>query len=331
MNTQHNLILIDGSWLIHRSFHAFRNLSVKLRSGSVASTGHLYGVMKALRQITNAYPVSDIIFCLDGDSTHGKTLDPEYKAHRGHGDSWSPFDDLGVLINMILSYPHTQIAFHKDLEADEIISYYVRLNDGKYGNGVSIYIHSMDNDMLQLLGDGVFIAKSFADGRFVTTDEDEYLNDPKYFDKFASTKIEALPLFRALTGDPSDNLAGFPRLRRKQAKEWAEEYLTATALADDAVRRPGKFPDGFIEFLPKLKTNFEIMRLPTPSDLSARGQLPRLFGDRTNSDALFNLYQMRSMTPNIIPLVEVTDDIEREWIALRDSLNAQWKHPNSNK
>lgn len=323
-----NLILIDASWLIHRSFHTFKDLSVTLRDGSVLRSGHLYGVMRGLRQISQAYPNSLIIFCLDGNPTHGKTLDPEYKANRiKHEGVWTPFDDLGVLITMILSYPNTKIAFHKDLEADEIISYFARLSPRAFED---IYIYSADNDMLQLLGDGVVVSRAFADGQFVTTDEAEYLNDPKWFDKFLSTKIEALPLFRALVGDGSDNLNGFPRLRKKLAKEWAEEYLTADALAEDALRRPGKFPNGFIDFLPKLKTNYEIMRLPTPDDLVARNcssQIidKRIFDKSEGVYELFNLYKMRSLTPNILPSVDVTDELEAEWKAVRDAVNAQWQ------
>lgn len=324
MNFKNNLILIDTSWMVHRSFYAFKDLSVTLRDGSVLRSGHLYGVMRGLRQISQAYPNSTIMFCLDGSSNYGKSLDPEYKATRHAKDpnAWNPFDDLGVLVNMILSYPMTSVAFHKDLEADDVISYYTH---GLKELFDSTIIYSADNDMLQLLCDDVVISNSFADGQFCTTGLGEYFNDPKWYDKYLCTKIEALPLFRALVGDSSDNLCGFPRLRKKLAKEWAEEYLDVTALAEDVLRRPGKFPNGFIDFLPKLKTNYQIMRLPTPDDLKVRECIPHVFEERTDAFALFNLYKMRSLTPDILPSVDVDDKIEESWKAIRDSVNAQWR------
>lgn len=318
-------ILIDTSWLVHRSSFAFKDLSVTLRDNSVLRSGHLYGVMKDLRRIMQAYPQAMVIFCLDGNSTHGKTLDPNYKANRVKAEgAWNPFDDLGVLVNMISSYSRTKIAFHKDLEADDIISYFVYTLSGA-GN---VCIYSADNDMLQLLGDGVVVSRSFADGSFVKTDMGEYLNDPKWYDKYVCTKIEALPLFRALIGDSSDNLSGFPRLKKKLAKEWAEEYLTASALVEDALRRPGKFPANFIDFLPKLRTNYEIMRLPTPDDLIARHCVPHMIGeegDEKDAFELFNLYKMRSLTQNILSSIDVDDEVEAKWKAVRDVVNAEWR------
>lgn len=322
-----DLILIDTSWLLLRSNYAFKNLHVELKNGDVLPSGHLYGVVKTLRQIRMAYPESKIVFCLDGHASRGKELDPAYKANRERG-GYDPFTDLGVLVNMVLTYPNTSVMYHKQLEADELISsvvYWARTSR-LYDN---VYIFSADNDMLQLLGEKTYFANAFVKGAFSVVDEKAYYNDEKWFKKFLCTNIKALPLFRALVGDASDNLSGFPRLRKKKAKEWAEEYLTAQALADDFKRRPGKFPDNFGEFIPKLLTNFTIMKLPTKSDLAGRGLTPNIYPSadfsKVNAYEMFKLYRMKSLTDHILSNVEVSDAYESELLALRDEINSNWK------
>lgn len=319
------LILIDASWVIHRMHHVHHMLGVNLKNGQYLQTGHLYGTARLIKSLTENYSDADIIFCLDGMATHGKTLDVNYKADRAHGTVKHAFDDLGAVVEMLSCYPQVKIAFHRHLEADEIMSYLADFHKKDYKQ---IIIYSGDCDMVQLISDNVFVSTTFDKGRLILVGEKEYQEQEKYTDKFVGCRLDVLPLFRAMVGDSSDNLAGFPKMRKKLAKELAEEFGGLQELSV-ASTTSTKFPHGFLEFLPKLRTNYAIMKLPTVAELSARGHIPLVYkqDDHRLGLKLFSLYRIKSTSP--VPVVELSPDEEDKILVMRDQVNEQWKHPNS--
>ena len=323
------LILIDASWVIHRMWHVHQDLSVTLHNGTVLKSGHLYGVARLLKSLNTKHPEADIIFCLDGVAVHGMKLNPEYKANRGYGTVATAFDDLGVIVECAVAFARTQVSFHRALEADEVISYHTLMNLTEYER---IIVYSADGDMLQLLaaGENVFIAKEFdTDGRLKLVDLTTYYEDPKYTNKFLGCRIDALPLYRAMVGDSSDNLPGFPRIRKKVAKEIAEKYSTVDEIAAACKDGDELFPKDFESFIPTLRTNYEIMKLPTVTDLALRGHLPNLYSKDEDDEArcLFSLYRIRSVSP--VETHVVTEEVEDGYLRVRDVANENWRHPNS--
>lgn len=320
------LILIDASWVIHRMWHVHQDLSVTLSDGTVMKTGHVYGVMRLLKSLNTKHPDADLILCLDGLAVHGKDLNPEYKGNRG-GATHEAFNDLGVICECATAFKNTTVAFHRRLEADEVISYLARMNTTEYE---TIVVYSADGDMLQLLGGNVYIAKEFNDnGTLKLVDEGVYYSDTKYTDKFLGCRIDVLPLYRALVGDSSDNLPGFPRLRKKVAKELAEKYGSVDGLCAGCLTYTDPlFPKNFDGFLETLKTNYEIMKLPTVTELALRGTIPNLYWADTDEDAkaLFSLYRIKSVSPVETCIVSAED--EKKYIAVRDQVNENWRHPN---
>lgn len=323
------LILIDASWVIHRMWHVHQDLQVTLHNGTVLKSGHLYGVARLLKSLNTKHPDADLIFCLDGVAVHGTSLNPEYKANRSHGTVTTAFNDLGVLAECAATFDRTQVSFHRALEADEVIAYLVQLWQSEYER---IIIYSADGDMLQLLakGDNIFIAREFnRNGRLKLVDLQTYYEDPKYTDKFLGCRIDALPMYRAMVGDSSDNLPGFPRIRKKVAKEIAEKYSTVDDVAAGCKAGDELFPKNFGGFLETLCTNYKIMRLPTVTDLALRGHLPNLYSKDGDDEArcLFSLYRIRSVSP--VETVVVDADSESKYLKVRDIANENWRHPNS--
>lgn len=322
------LILIDTSWVIHRMWHVHQDLQVTLHNGEVLKTGHVYGVCRLLKSLTSKYPEADIICCLDGSPVHGRELCSDYKANRTNAVH-TAFDDLGVIVECAVAFPRVKVAYHRALEADEVMSYYVDVWHKEYDQ---IIVYSGDCDMLQLLNEvKVFIAKEFnTDGTLKLIDRDTYYSDPKYADKFAGVDLSVLPLYRAMVGDSSDNLSGFPRLRKKVAKEIAESYRSVHRLMsgvgvdfDDT----SIFPKGFKEFLPRLQTNYAIMKLPSAYDLEVRETVPHLYVSENNDVAqiLYSLYRIRSASP--VQTVLVDKDCESDYLSVRESVNSSWRRP----
>ena len=322
------LILIDASWVIHRMWHVHQDLSVTLSDGTVLKSGHIYGVCRLLKSLNTKHPEADIIFCLDGVAMHGKSLSADYKANRSHGEVYTAFDDLGVIVECAVAFDNTVVSFHRALEADEVMSYLVSVHKSDYE---SIIIYSADGDMLQLLDEGVYVAKEFnGNGTLKLVDVNTYYTDPKYVDKFLGCRIDALPIYRAMVGDSSDNLAGFPRLRKKVAKEIAEKYVSVESVVCGAtVDNDTLFPKDFVSFLPTLNTNYKIMKLPTEADLVCRGTLPIVYEKDKDDEArcLFSLYRIRSVSP--VGTVVVDADSESEYLNVREIVNDNWRHPNS--
>lgn len=321
-----DLILIDFSWVVHRMWWAHKDLQVTLHNGQVLKSGHLYGLCRLLKSLTAKYPLADIVLCLDGVAKHGKSLSSDYKANRTVTDVTTAFSDLGVLIECALSFKEVSVAFHRDLEADEVIAFYARKFKLLYKN---IVVYSADCDMLQLLAeDNVYISKEFnTDGTLKLVGVSEYLIDQKYLDKFVGVPIEELPLYRAMIGDSSDNLAGFPRLRKKVAKQIVKKYPSIEAIEENITDKI--FPVDFANFLPKLKTNYNIMKLPSCEEIVSRGVVPRIHshqGDDWKARAMFSLYRIRSVSPMETHLVDA--DAEVEHLAVREEINSNWRLPN---
>lgn len=323
-----DLILVDFSWVVHRMWWAHKDLSVVLADGTELKSGHVFGVARLLKTLTEKYPSADIVLCLDGSPKHGKALSADYKANRSPNSAGTAFEDLGVLLTCAMAFPRVTAAFHRDLEADEVISYMAQFYC-KHCSRVIIY--SADCDMLQLLAcaDNIFIAKEFdkKSGELLLVDKEAYLSDSHYLDKFVGCDISVLPLYRAMVGDSSDNLAGFPRLRKKLAKELAESYRTEDALVRGCHNGDVRFPTMFKDFLPKLHINYEIMKLPTVQKLEDACCPPRVVGGESNSEALlmYSLYRIRSVAP--METLNLAAWEEREAMRVRGVLNDNWKHP----
>lgn len=324
-----DIILVDFSWVVHRMWWAHKDLQVTLHDGRELKSGHLYGVSKLLGKLRAAYPTSDIVLCLDGVAKHGKSLSADYKANRSPSSVTVAFDDLGVMVACALAFSRVSVAFNRDLEADEVISYLTRFY-APHRNRVIVY--SADCDMLQLLtvGDNVFIAKEFdkKTGKLALIDETVYATDPKYLDKFQGCSVSVLPLYRAMVGDSSDNLIGFPRMRKKVAKELAEAYVTERRLSGACLAGVDPlFPATFSDFLPRLRVNLEIMKLPTVEELEGRGTVPRMYGTfvETTAFMLYSLYRIRSASP--LETAVLSDWEEDAAMQLRDEVNSSWALP----
>lgn len=324
------LILIDLSWVIYRMWYAHKDLFVQLLDGTVLKSGHVYGVARLLKSLSMYHPKADFILCLDGVAEHGKSLSTEYKADRGRSEAYSAFDDLGVIVECALSFPRVKVAWHKSLEADEVIAFFARSLDYE-----KIIVYSGDCDMLQLLADGenIFISKEYDASGLKLIARDTYYNDSKYTDKFVGVRLDVLPLYRAMIGDSSDNLAGFPRLRKKVAKTIVERYNTLYAIERACADGDNElFPKGFNEFLPRLRVNYDIMKLPTVADLGLRGMIPHLLedGDIDFAKELYSLYKIKSVSP-VSTFIISDEETEQSCLSTRELVNLQWRHPNSLK
>lgn len=199
------LVLIDSMNTVYRYYYGLR-----LNDSKGYSTGVLYGVLKLICELNDNYNNVKIIFFWEGINSRRKSIDSDYKANRER--TGNELSDCIKELKIALQYMNVEQVFHVGLEADDLIGYYVNHNKKRK----KIIIISNDKDISQYSGDNIVIRK----GSF---------NSSRTFDYNFSELEESLGfppnkivLFKALTGDKSDNIKGIERFPRKLAIEMAK-------------------------------------------------------------------------------------------------------------
>lgn len=190
------LILVDYSWCLHRYLAVFRNLSVTI-NGEVIPTGAFFGFCYFLESVYKRFHNTElkVIFCKDDKSKDRLTELPEYKGQRNHSSNLHDNDNAIGEIVCALDFVHFCEA--KNQEADDVMALYALRHKDQFDE---VIIYSGDNDMLQLMSEGIRVTREFNKHGFVFVDQ-QYINV-----KFGNVEPKHLPYMRALLGDVSDNI-----------------------------------------------------------------------------------------------------------------------------
>jgi len=208
------LLLVDTPGLIFRGFFSIRELTSPDGIPINAVFGVLLQVLKVLRDVK---PAAAAAFFDTPKKTFREEQFAEYKANRP-----APPDDL------IHQFPLTieameaagcPVLLEPGFEADDLIATYAAKHREQFK-----LILSGDRDMLQLL-DGTTYAMMQAKGvtnvRIYTPDvfREEYGFEPSSFVDY-----------KALRGDPSDNIPGVRGVGEKTAHKWIGKFGTLEEL-----------------------------------------------------------------------------------------------------
>lgn len=278
------LMIIDGNALIHRSFHALP-LTMKTKEGTVVNA--LYGftsfLLKAVRDLKPEY----VVLALD---KKGPTFRHEkfaaYKAKRIKAP-----DELYAQIPLVkeISQGFNIPIFEKSgFEADDIIGTIVRQVDGK----VEKVIVTGDMDTLQLVNGHT---KVYAMSRGVT---DSLLYDISQVDERYHLTPEQIVDYKALRGDPSDNIPGVAGIGEKTAIELLSGFKTLDGVYKNL--ESGNIKPRTKELLLKNRENAYLSReLATiKCDVPLRFDLPAADFSNLDKDealAVLNRFEFRSL------------------------------------
>lgn len=217
------LLLIDSHSLLHRAFHAIPPLT----SAEGRASNALYGVASMLIK-TLREEAPDYVAVLR-DLPQPTFRKQEYEAYKGTRPK-APDE----LVSQLTRAPELFSAFGLTVfeapgfEADDLIATFV---DRFAGADMRIVIVTGDMDTLQLVaGDGVLV-KTPKKG----------VGDFSLFDEEAvETKYGISPGqvvdYKALVGDPSDNVKGVPGIGPKTASEILKAYGTVEKFFDHGIR-----------------------------------------------------------------------------------------------
>jgi len=242
MEQEKRLIIIDSNALLHRAFHALPPLMTKTGQETGAVYGYLLTLFKAIKDLNANY----IVACFD---TKAKTFRHEkfenYKAHR-------PLTPTGIIsqipvIKEVLDAFKIPVFAKEGVEADDLIATICTLC--KKEENLEIFIVSGDLDNLQLVNDKV---KVYTLGKGI---KDTIIYDKiRVRERFGVSPLE-MNDFKALIGDPSDNIPGVEGVGKKTAAEIIEKYHTIKELYDELATDTAVLKPKVKEALKKNKEN----------------------------------------------------------------------------
>jgi len=287
------LLILDSNSILHRAFHALPPLTTKKGEIVNALYGFLLVLFKAIREIQPNF----ICACFDFPAkTFRHEKFKEYKAKRPPipKDLIFQIEKTKEALNL-LSIPF----FEKEgFEADDLISTISKLAKDKVSK---IFILSGDFDILQLIDKKTRV---YILGRGIK--KSTIFEREKVFEKFGVFP-EQLPDFKALVGDPSDNIPGIPGIGKKRAAEILRKYESLENLYDKIKRErmEKEIRETLIKNKEKVLLSKDLIKLR--SDLEIDFDLEKCqFGkfDQKKFEEFLKKYQFSSLLKRVSEIVK---------------------------
>ncbi len=282
------LVLVDGHGLAYRAYHA---LPPTLATSSGEPTNVVFGFTTMLLEVLNDFQPQYIVVCFDSGKSFRQELFQEYKAHRPE----TPDDLKQQLerIRQVLRAFGIPIVTSEGYEADDLIGTLARQ---AIDQGLDVLVVTGDTDLLQLVDEHV---KVILPGR-------QRFGDYRVFDRQAVIERygfppERLPDYKALVGDPSDNIPGVPGIGEKTATRLLQEFGSLDDMLDrlDEVEPP-RVREALRAARETVLASRELATIVR--DAPVRLDLERArfgFFDREQVLALFRELEFRSLVPRI--------------------------------
>lgn len=205
-----HILLIDGTGLI---FRAYFSIKPGMTTPDGTPVNAVFGVLRLLLKIFRENDVTDSAIVFDaGARTFRNDMYDGYKANRP-----APPDDLrpqfGLTIEMAQSCGAPVYSL-PGFEADDIIA---TLAADARNQGHRVSVLTSDKDLLQLLDDGTHLLMP---GKMGAVNE---MNLTSFDGKFGFP-IDRFVDFKALMGDPSDNIPGVAGIGEKTAARLVSQH-----------------------------------------------------------------------------------------------------------
>ncbi len=281
------LLLVDGHNLVYRAFHAMPALSNSRGEMTNAAYGFTSMLFKALNDTTPTYAIA--AFDPPGPTFRHEKF-AEYKAQRQRAPDelraqfpWARevVEALGIPIVEIPTF-----------EADDVIG---TLAQKAEAAGLDVIIVTGDLDVLQLVTEHIRV---FASRRGLS---DTIIYD---VDKVRERYGFEPPLvvdFKALQGDPSDNIPGVPGIGEKTAMSLVQQYgPLENVLAAVPTMPPGRVRRALESHMEQARLSkwTATIRVDVEIDLPLEGA--RLFNyDEGDVRELFDRLEFRSLLPRL--------------------------------
>ena len=213
------LLLFDGNALVHRAFHALPPLTVS-KTGEMVNS--VYGFASTLLKVLAEFKPTHWAVAFDRPTPtfrHEKFED--YKAQRPA----MPEELRGQIkrVHQLVEAFHIPIFELDGFEADDVLG---TLSKQANEQGIETIIVTGDNDMLQVVLPRV---KALAPKRAFA---DTVLYDEEAVEQKYGVKPEQIIDFKALVGDPSDNIPGVLGIGEKTAAKLIQQFGSLEGIYD---------------------------------------------------------------------------------------------------
>ncbi len=210
MSEKETFLVLDGNSLLHRAWHALPPLTTK--DGTVVNAA--YGFAMTIEKMLNIYKPDFMVVAWD---LPGKTFRHEiYKEYKGHREKKEQelYDQIPIIQDLLDAYGIPSVDA-EGYEADDVIA---TLSQKAGQENIQTLVITGDLDSLQLVDETtnvVFFQKGISQTKTydVQAVQDRYGLTPK-----------ELVDYKALRGDPSDNIPGVPGVGEKTATSLMQEY-----------------------------------------------------------------------------------------------------------
>lgn len=241
------LVLIDSHSLIHRAYHALPK-TFETKDGK--HTNAVYGFTRMILKIVEDLKPDYIAAAFDAPGPTFRTeMSKAYKAHRppAERDLVEQFAYVDEIVDA-LTIKRLRLGGY---EADDLIATvttFVR-------PGLTIIIVTGDNDLMQLVDENVQVyypVKGIS--------QSELYDVAKVQNKF-KLRPDQIADYKALRGDPSDNIPGVPGIGEKTAQELLEKFDTLEGIYNHLQEISGKTHELLEGFRGQAKLSQELAQL----------------------------------------------------------------------
>ena len=200
------VLLLDAYNLIYRALSGFTK----------GDNYVVYNFFRGLRPLVDKYKPDVVYFVLEGNPKHRKTLsEGNYKSNRkSKGDHFH--SQKASIISAVKAYMPFVTIRHPDFECDDVIASLVMKH---HGAGDKCHIISSDSDFIQL--------HNIADIVLYNPVKKKEIEKPAY----------DYVMWKALRGDPTDNIPGIPKVGDKTADKLMANPLLLREFLEDPIKR----------------------------------------------------------------------------------------------
>lgn len=268
---QKRAFLIDGSSFIYRAYFAIPGY---LATSKGFPTKAIFGVTQMLLKILKEWDPKIIVWFMDEKGPTFRHLQYEdYKATR----PGMP-DDLKIqipYIKNIVSALGIPVVSAEGYEADDLIATFIETFD------IPVLLIAPDKDLLSLISERVIVYDPI---------REQWITLETFLEKYGFPP-SSFPEFRALVGDPSDNIKGVPGIGEKTAKTLIAKYKSLEQLfASLSQLSDKKLRSKLNEYKERIMQNLNLLKLKKEAPLPSR-DLNFYYRKEPNYEDLISLFK----------------------------------------
>ncbi|MDB4939716.1 MAG: polA [Candidatus Doudnabacteria bacterium] len=297
-------MLVDGNALVHRAFHAIQHLSTKSGEPTNAVYGFAVILLKAIKDLNPTH------IALTFDLASPTFRHEKYKEYKGTrvkaaDELYAQFPRIKEVVKN-LGIPIYEM---KGFEADDMLGTLAqKIQEENKATDFEVFIVTGDLDTLQLVTDHVKIyaaVQGLADARIY--------NKEAIFERYGIKPSQILD-FKAIKGDPSDNIPGAPGIGEKGALDLVKEFGSLENIFKnlDKVKAKAKKYSVFETDREQIEMSYDLSKIicDVPIDFNF---LPYKFSE-INYEVIVQIFQeleFKSLIPKL-PKVEGRKELSAE-------------------